>query len=101
MIYTSRPEFLAKPISCSKAKISNGNPHATVKAQHVLWLEVTVVDAKRMAVLHSVKELQKDVFDKVIMAQVAAVVQYLGKEVSVTRIIHDNVGVVSLLDHPM
>lgn len=54
-----------------------------------------------MAVLDSVKELQKYVLDKVVMSQVLAIVQYLREQVSIACVIHDNVGVVSLLDHTM
>jgi hypothetical protein len=41
------------------------------------------------------------VLDEVVMTKIAAVVQYLGEKVAIASIIHNDISVVALLDHPV
>lgn len=51
-----------------------------------------------MAVPHSVEKLEEDVFDEAIIAQVACLVEYLGEEVLIRRIVHDDVRIIYVFD---
>ena len=57
-----------------------------------------MIDTERMAVLHSVKQLEKYVFDEEVVSKIPTVMQYLREEVAVVGIVHNNVSEVALLD---
>lgn len=54
MIYASCSELSAKLVCRCEPEVGDGYPITPVEAEHVLWLEVPVVDAQRMAILHRI-----------------------------------------------
>lgn len=101
MIYTARTELLAKTLSGCEPKICDCDSKTVVEAEHVLWLQVAVINTEAMAILDCVKQLQKYMLDKIVVPQVPTAVQDLAEQVPVAGILHDNVCVVVLLDHSM
>jgi hypothetical protein len=72
VVHAAGPELLADFLSGSQPKIRDRKPQAPVKAKHVLRLEITVVDAQRMAVIDRIEELEENVFDQVISTQITS-----------------------------
>ena len=101
MIDTARSKFLAELLGGGKAKVSDGDSVTAIKAEDVLWLQVPVVDAQRMAILNCIEELQKHMLDEGIVAQVPALVQNLGEQVVVWGVVHYNIGVIPVFDDAM
>jgi hypothetical protein len=54
-----------------------------------------------MTIFDGIKKLEENVLDEVIVPKVAAVVQYLGEEIAVRSVVHDDVGVAVLLYNPV
>jgi hypothetical protein len=72
VVHAAGPELLANFLSGSQPKIRDRKPQAPVETKHVLRLEVTVIDAQRMAVIHRFEELEKNVFDEVIPSKITS-----------------------------
>lgn len=94
-------ELLAKPIGSSKAEISDGHPESAIEAENVLGFKVPVINAERMAIFDGIKKLKENVLNKVILAEVATMMQDLREEVSVGGVVHDEVCVVVLFHNPV
>lgn len=71
MVHAARAELLAETLGGGKAKIGDRHAEATVVAEHVLRLEVTMVYSEGMAIFDGFEELEKDVFDEAILAEVS------------------------------
>lgn len=101
MVNATGAELLAKPVCSGEAEIGDSNSESAVEAQHVLRFEVPMIYAQRMAIFDGIKKLKKYVFNKVILSEVAAVVQDLREEITVGSVVHDEVGVVVLFHDPV
>jgi len=99
MINASSTKLLAQFIGSCEAKISYGDAVAIIKAENVLWLQVAMVDAKAVAILNCVKQLQKYMPDQDVVAEVAAVVENLREQVVVRSIVQNDIGAVTFLNH--
>jgi hypothetical protein len=99
MIDASRAKLLAKLVCCSETKVGDGNAETPVEAQHILGFEVPVVDAEGMAVLNSIEQLEEDMLDEEVIAEIAATMKDLGEKVSVAGVVHNNVRVIVLFDN--
>jgi hypothetical protein len=60
---TADPELLADFLSGGQSKVRERQSKACVKTKDILWLEVTVIDIQRMAVIDRIKELEENMFD--------------------------------------
>ena len=79
MVHAAGPELLTDFLSGSQPKIRDRKPQASVKAEHVLRLEITVVDAQRMAVIDRIEELEENVLDQVVPAKITSLLQNLAE----------------------
>ena len=98
VVHAAGAELLAEPVCGREAKVGDGDAETAVEAEDVLWFKVAVVYAEGVAVFDGVEELEEDVLDEMVLAEVATVVEDLGEEVAVGGKVHDEVGVVVLLD---
>jgi hypothetical protein len=98
VVLAASAEFVADLVCSSKAEIRDSDAKAAIKAKNILWLQVPVVDAERVAVLDCVDKLQEDIFDEVVLSKVPAVMKDLCTQIIVCSIVHDDIGVDSLLD---
>lgn len=101
MVHAPCPKLCANLVRRSETKVCDGYPKAIVKAKHVLGLQITVVDAKRMTIFHGVEQLKKNMLYEMVAPQIATVVANLGKEVMVGSVVHNDVGVFVVLDNTM
>ena len=83
MVHAAGPELLADFLSGSQSKIRYREPHAPVKAENVLRLKITVVDAQRVAVIDRIEELEENVSDEVVSAKITSLLQDLAKEITI------------------
>jgi len=64
MVEAARSKLLADLVSSGEAEIGDGNSVPLIEAKHVLWLQVSMVYAQRMTVLHCVHNLQEGMLDQ-------------------------------------
>lgn len=57
MVYTPSAKFIAELVCGGKAKIGDGDAEAVIEAENILRLQVSVVDAERMAVFDCFEQL--------------------------------------------
>lgn len=93
----SATKVRGEPLGSRESKVGKLNLETTVANQYVLGLEVAVVDAQSMAVLNSTNQLQKDTLGHVVVADVAASLGDVCKEISLGAVLHDDVGAVRSL----
>ena len=74
VVDASGPEFSRPPLGGRKPEVSNGDLLPSMEAENVLRLEVSVEDARLMAILHSSHHLEEDVLDQCIVTQIGSVV---------------------------
>jgi hypothetical protein len=98
VVHAAGPELLANFLSGGQPKIRDRKPQAPVKAEHVLRLKITVVDAQRMAVIDRIEELDENVFDQVISSKITALLQNLAKQITIRAVIHDDEGAIFLFN---
>lgn len=98
VVYTTGAELCADSVSRSETEIRDRQTKTSVEAQDVLRLQVTVIDIQRMAVLDCVKQLQEYFLNKIVIAQITTMVEDLRKQVAVLAIVHNDIGVLWVLD---
>ena len=98
VINAAGAKLCADFFSRGQSKVGNRDSEAIVKAEVILWLEVTVIYAQRMAIIDSIEDLEKDAFDEVVVAEISTTVNDLREKVAVAGVVHDNVSVVEILD---
>jgi hypothetical protein len=59
-------------VSSGKSKVGEFTRHALVGDQHILRLQIPVVYSDRMTVLHGIQDLEKGSLDKIIIANILA-----------------------------
>jgi hypothetical protein len=101
VIHAAGPKLLADLLSGSQSKIRDRKPQAPVEAKYVLRLEITVIDAQRMAVVDRIEELEKNVFDEVVPAKITSLLQNLAKQITIWAVIHNDEGAIFLFDDTM
>jgi len=101
VIDATSAKFITEFVTCSKAEVGYCDPKAVVEAENVLWLQVSVVNTERVAVFHCVEQLEEDVLDESIVSEITATMQDLGEEIVVRCIVHDDVGMISLINDAM
>lgn len=93
----------------SKPKVGNAYFCSVSFAEDVLWLEIPVVDAKCVAVVNGVEDLQEDLFDQSIVADVllsaapkrttySLVLGNHPKEIPFVAVVHDGKDKVTLFN---
>ena len=97
MVDATSAKLVAVLVGSSKTKVGDGDPETVIEAEDVLWLQISVVDTERVAVLDSVEQLQEDVLDEAIVPKIAAAMQDLGEEIVIRRIIHNDICVGALV----
>ena len=60
-----------------------------------------MINTQRVAVFNRIEQLQEDVLDEFILAKIPALVEDLGKEVTVLTIVHNDVCEIFVLDDTM
>ena len=98
MVDAACPELVAHAIGSSETEVGDGKAETVVEAEDILGLQVAVINIQGVAVLDRLEQLKKDLLDEFVVAQVAPLVENLGEEVSVRAVVHDDEGVVLVLD---
>jgi 23S rRNA U2552 (ribose-2'-O)-methylase RlmE/FtsJ len=101
VVHAAGPELLADFLCSGQSKIRDRKPQASIEAKHILRLEVTMIDAQRMAKIDRVEELEENVLDQVVVTKIASFVENLAKEITVGAVVHDYERAVFLLDYAM
>jgi hypothetical protein len=101
VVHAAGPELLADFLSGGQSKIRDRKPQAPVKAEHVLRLEITVVDAQGMAVIDRIEQLEENVFDQVISTKITSLLQDLAEQITIWAEIHNDKGAVFLFNDTM
>ena len=101
MVHAAGPELLADFLSGGQPKIRDRKPQAPVKAEDILRLEITVIDAQGMTVIDRIEELEEYVFDQVISAKITALLQNLAKQITIWAVIHNDEGAIFLFNDTM
>jgi hypothetical protein len=73
-----------------KSVIAIRKPQSLVEAEHVLRLEITVVDAQRLAVIDCIEELEENVFDEVVSAKITSLLQNFARQIAIKTEIHND-----------
>jgi hypothetical protein len=81
-------------VSSGKSKIGEFAGHALVSNQDVLWLEVPVVDSNGVAVLNGIQDLEEGALDKIIIANVLALLGDVGEQVTFWAVLDYDIGAV-------
>ena len=101
MVDAACAKFLTQLVGSCEAEIGDGNTKAIVKAENVLRLQVPVINTETVTILNCIEQLEEHVLDQSVVPEIAAAVQYLGKQVMVWCVVHDNIGAVVVLDDTM
>ena len=101
MVDTAGAELGAHALRSRKPKVGDREAQAVLKAEHVLGLQVAMINIERMAVLDRVEQLKKDILDEDVIAQITPLMQDLREEIAVGAIFHDDEGVLVVLDDAM
>lgn len=101
MVHAASAEFIADLVRRSKAEIRDCDAKAAFEAENIFWLQISVVNSERVAVLDCIDELQEDIFDEVVLSKISAAVEDLCEQIVVRGIVHHDVGVISLLNDTM
>jgi hypothetical protein len=60
-----------------------------------------MINTQRVAVVNCIEQLQEDVLDEFILAQVPALVEDLGEEVTILTIVHNDICEIFVLNNTM
>lgn len=101
MIHAASAEFLADFLCRGQTKVGDSQAQTTVEAEDILWLQIAMVNAKRVTIFNGIQNLQKDVLDKAIVTKVSTLMQDLGKQVTIRAVVHHDEGTSILLNHSM
>ena len=101
MVNATSAKFIAEPIGCSEAEVGDGDLKTVVEAENVLWLQISMKNTERVAVFNCIEQLEENVLDEDVVPKIATTMQDLGEEIVVRCIVHDDVGVVALVDDAM
>lgn len=101
MVDATGAKLFTEPLSGRQPKISDCDTQPVIEAQHILRLQVAMINTEIMTVLDCVKQLQENMLDEVIIAQITTAVQDLPEQVSIAGVLHDDVRMIVLLDNPM
>jgi hypothetical protein len=74
MVDAACAEFLADLVARSEPKVGDSHSQTAVKAENILGLQIPVINTPRMTELDCVEQLNEDVFDEPILAEVSAAV---------------------------
>jgi hypothetical protein len=94
-------KLLTEPLGGRQPEISDGDTKPVIETQHVLRLQVAMVNTEAVAILDCAKQLQENMLDETVIPQISTVIQNLSEQVSIAGILHDDVSVIVLLDHPV
>ena len=83
MIHAACSEFFARLLGGGETKIGDGNFVATVETKDILGLQVTVINAQGMAVIHCVNKLEEDVLEELVIPKIPTLMQDLAEQVIV------------------
>lgn len=81
-------------VSRRKAEVSELASHALVSDEDILWLQVSVVDSNRMAVLHGIQDLEEGPLDQILIANVLALLSDVREQVTFRAVLHYNVSAI-------
>lgn len=101
VVNATSAEFVADLIGRCETEISQCDAETAIEAEHVLWLEIAMVDPERVAAFDGVEKLKKDVLNEIIITEISAAMQNLSEQVAVASVIHDNKRVLVVLDDTM
>lgn len=101
MEHAARTKLLAEFICSSEAKVGDGDAVTAIEAEDILWLQITVIDTERMAVLDCFKELKEYVLDESVFPKVPTTVQNLREQIMIRCVVQDDVCVAIILDNPV
>lgn len=101
MVNATCPKLITDTIRCSESEIGDSELETVVEAEDILRLQVSVINAQRVAVLDGVEELEEDVLDEAIVSEVSSLVKDLREEVAIWAIVHDEVNEGTVLDDSM
>lgn len=83
MIHATCPEFFARLLGGGEAKVGDSNSVATVETKDILGLQVAVINAQGMTVIHCVNKLEEDVLEELVIPKIPTLMQYLAEQVIV------------------
>jgi len=99
MVHAPCTKLVTQFISRSKTKVRDSDPKTVIEAEDVLRLQISVIYPERMAIFHRIEQLEEDVLDESVITKIAAAMQYLGEQVMVRSVVHDDVCQVAFLHH--
>lgn len=98
MVDAASAELVAKTLRGGEPEVRDRKAETVVEAEDVLGLEVAMINIQGVAVLNCVQQLKKDLLDESIIAQIASPVKDLSEKVAVRAVVHDDEGVLVVLD---
>jgi hypothetical protein len=101
VIHAACAKLFADFVRRCEAEICEGHPQPPVEAQHVLGLQVAVVNAEGVAILHCVQQLEEDMLDEDVVPEIAAIMEDLCEQITIAGVVHDDVRVVEVLYDPV
>lgn len=79
MVDASGPEFSGPPLGSGETKVGDSDSLAIIEAEHILWLEISVIYTHLVTVLYGTDHLKEDILDQIVVSQVGLVVKDLGE----------------------
>lgn len=91
-------EIVRVAVGGCQSEIGELDLRSTVADQHILRLQIPVVNAQRMAVLDGVQELEENPSGQLIVANVVAPLGDVSEEVTFRAVLHDDERAIRGLD---